>query len=68
MMSGGVAVAAVNNSVSSPEMIGAAWVLLQVTISATSTACIGALGVSVITKVCAAPGWISTGVFGDPVT
>jgi len=50
-----------------PHMIGAGAVFVQSKLNCTSVEGIGAVGVKAKTKLCAAPGPMSTGVFGVPV-
>jgi hypothetical protein len=52
----------------SPVLLRAAFAPAQSKPSATSVGTTGALGVSAMTKLCAAPAGIETGVFGEPVS
>ena len=52
----------------SPGMIGAGSVLAQSKLNCTSVGAIGAVGVNAKTKLWAAPGGMSTGALGAPVT
>src|SRR4029077_13671894 len=63
-MSGNGVADAEKNSVLSPTLTGAGLVLLQSKINCTSVGAITAVGVNEITKLCAAPAPIFTGVLG----
>ena len=67
-MSGTGVVEAEKRKVLTPGMVTTGLLFKQANRSCTLVGGRGALGVSAKMKLCAAPAWMSTGVFGEPVS